>query len=77
MYLLFKDRICSDLPDAIDLADTQLVSKYKIKIQSLLFAINVFKKYAGVPPLKKNALQSQMLLEHFLISLDVNQTEYG
>ena len=56
MYLLFKDRICSDLPDAIDLADTQLVSKYKIKIQSLLFAINVFKKYAGVAPLKKKCI---------------------
>lgn len=77
MYLPSKDRICSDLPDTIDLADTQLVSKYKIKIQSLLSAINVFKKYAGVALLKKNALQSQMLLEHFLISLDVNQTEYG
>lgn len=42
-----------DLADSIDLADTQLVSKYNIEIQSLLFAINVFQKYAGIAPLKK------------------------
>ena len=45
-----------DLADSIDLADTQLVSKYNIEIQSLLFAINVFQKYAGIASLKKKCI---------------------
>ena len=47
MYCLFKDNIWG-----VDLADMQLISKYNKGIRYLLYAIDLFFKYAFVVPLK-------------------------
>ena len=47
MYSSFKDNIWG-----VDLADMQLISKYNKGIRYLLFAIDLFSKYAFVVPLK-------------------------
>ena len=47
MYSFFKYNIWS-----VDLADTQLISKYNKGIRYLLCAIDLFSKYAFVVPLK-------------------------
>ena len=47
MYSSFKDNISS-----VDLADMQLISKYNRGIRYLLYAIDLFRKYPTVVPLK-------------------------
>ena len=47
MYSSFKDNICG-----VDLADMQLISKYNKGIRYLLYAIDLFSKYAFVVSLK-------------------------
>ena len=47
VYSSFKDNIWS-----VDLADMQLISKYDKGIRYLLCAIDLFRKYAWVVPLK-------------------------
>ena len=47
MYSSFKDNICG-----VDLADIQLISKYNKGIRYLLYAIDLFSKYAFVVSLK-------------------------
>ena len=47
MYSSFKDNIWG-----VDLADTQLISKYNKRIRYLLCAIDLFSKYAFVVPVK-------------------------
>ena len=47
VYPSFKDNIWG-----VDLADMQLISKYKKGIRYLLFAIDLFSKYAFIVPLK-------------------------
>ena len=47
VYSSFKDNIWS-----VDLADMQLISKYNKGIRYLLCAIDLFRKYAWVVPLK-------------------------
>ena len=47
VYSSFKDNIWS-----VDLADMQLISKYNKGIRYLLYAIDLFRKYAWVVPLK-------------------------
>ena len=47
MYSSFKDNIW-----AVDLADMQSFSKYNKGIKYLLYAIDLFSKYAWVIPLK-------------------------
>ena len=47
MYSSFKDNIWG-----VDLADMQLKSKYNKEIRYLLWAIDLFSKYAFVVPLK-------------------------
>ena len=47
VYYSFKDNIWG-----VDLADIQLISKYNKGIRYLLCAIDLFKKYAFVVPLK-------------------------
>ena len=47
VYSTFKDNIWG-----VDLADMQLLSKYNKGIRFLLFAIDIFSKYAWVVPLK-------------------------
>ena len=47
MYSLFKDNIWG-----VDLADMQSLSKYKKRIKQLLWAIDLFSKYAWVIPIK-------------------------
>ena len=47
VYSSFKDNIWG-----VDLADMQLISKYNKRIRYLLYAIDLFSKYAFVVPLK-------------------------
>ena len=47
VYSSFRDNIWG-----ADLADLQLISKYNKKIMYLLYAIDLFSKYAFVVPLK-------------------------
>ena len=47
VYSSFKDNIWG-----VDLADTQLISKYNKGIRYVLFVIDLFSKYAWVVPLK-------------------------
>ena len=47
VYSSFKDNIWS-----VDLADMQLISKYNKRFKNLLYAIDLFSKYACVVPLK-------------------------
>ena len=56
MYSSFKDNIWG-----VDLADTQLISKYSKGIRYLLCAIDLFSKYAFVVPLK----EKKELILHF------------
>ena len=58
VYSSFKDNIWG-----VDLADMQLISKYNKGIRYLLYAIDLFSKYAFVVPLKDK--KELVLLTHF------------
>ena len=47
VYSSFKDNIWG-----VDLADMQLISKYNKRFKNLLYAIDLFSKYACVVPFK-------------------------
>ena len=54
----------------IQLADTQLISKFNKGIRFLLCVINIFIKYAWAVPLL-------MFFNQFKMNPNVNQTQYG
>ena len=49
MHSSSRDNICG-----ADLADMQLISKFNKGFQVLLYAIDIYRKYAWVFPLKSN-----------------------
>ena len=60
VYSSFKDNIWG-----VDLADMQLISKYKKGIRYFLCAIDLFSKYAFVVPLSEK--RELVLLMHFRV----------
>ena len=62
VYSLFKDNIWG-----VDLADIQLISKQNKGIRYLLYAIDVFSKYAWFIPLKGKKEKVLLLLLHFKV----------
>ena len=60
-----------------DLADIQLLSKFKKGICFLLCIIDIFSKYAWVASLKdKKSIKITDVSQKTLINLDLNQTRY-
>ena len=73
VYSSFKDNIWD-----VDLADMQLISKYNKGIRYILFAIDLFSKYACVVPLKDK--KELLMLMHFKVFWTIqkeNQIRYG
>ena len=61
-----------------DLADMQLLSKFKKEIRFLLCVIDIFSKCAWVIPSKdKKVLQLLMLFKKSQMNIITNQTKYG
>ena len=72
MYSSFKDNIWG-----VDLADMQSLSKYNKGIKHLLFAIDLFRKYAWVIPLKDKRGTSIVNVFQKIILKKENQIKYG
>ena len=66
MYSSFKDNIWG-----VDLADLQLISKYNKGIRYLLYAIDLFSKYAFVVPLKDK--KGVSIINAFQSILDISK----